>query len=167
MKHDQSGVPEKAVTDLLNGNQRAGLIILRVFIGWHFLYEGIIKWIDPAWSSAGFLRSSTGIFAGLFSWIAGNSTLLTIADILNEAGLVIIGAALIAGLRTRPTAVAGIILLGLFYLAHPPLFDGAAGEHYLLIDKNLIEMSGLFLLAVFDAGRIAGIDALIKKRRWC
>jgi thiosulfate dehydrogenase [quinone] large subunit len=142
------------------------LILLRVFVGWQFLYEGIIKWIDPAWSAASFLKSSTWIFAGLFSWIAGNNIPLAAADILNEAGLVLIGAALIAGLLTRPAAVAGIALLGLYYLAHPPFLEGGAGEHYLLIDKNLVEMAVLFLLLAFDAGRIAGIDALIKNRRW-
>jgi len=166
LKDDKSGDPQKEIPDLLNSSQRAGLIILRIFIGWHFLFEGIIKWTDPAWSSSVFLRSSTWIFAGLFSWIAGNRLLLTAADILNEAGLVLIGVALIAGLMTRPAAVAGMILLGLYYLAHPPFFDGAAGEQYLLIDKNLIEISGLFLLAVFDTGRIAGIDAFVKSRRW-
>ncbi len=153
----------------LNRGQQAGLLVLRVFIGWHFLYEGIMKWADPEWSAAGFLKSSTWILAGFFTWLAENNVLLSLVDFLNQAGLVIIGIALIAGFLTRPAAIAGMVLLGFYYLAHPPLFDGGlagpGGDQYLLIDKNLIEMAGLYLLFACKAGRIIGLDAMIIKWR--
>ena len=39
---------------------------LRVFVGWHFLYEGIAKLTAPSWSAAGYLRQARGPFADLF-----------------------------------------------------------------------------------------------------
>ena len=30
-------------------------LVLRIMIGWHFLYEGIVKLLDPRWSSAAYL----------------------------------------------------------------------------------------------------------------
>jgi uncharacterized membrane protein YphA (DoxX/SURF4 family) len=58
---------------------RVFLIALRIAIGWHFLFEGVEKWrsiergttetpsgIQRPFNSAGFLRESTGPFAGFF-----------------------------------------------------------------------------------------------------
>ena len=166
-------IPEKdahqTLSVKLSSTQKTGLVILRVFIGWHFLYEGLIKWSDPEWSAAGFLTTATWILSGFYTWLAENEILLAIVDFLNQAGLFLLGIALIAGLLTRTAAVAGMILLGLYYLAHPPLFDGGTpvttGSSYLLIDNNLIEMVALYLVYVFKAGRFSGLDALIEKWR--
>ena len=38
-----------------NKCQLYGLVTLRVLIGWHFLYEGVSKLINPYWSSAAYL----------------------------------------------------------------------------------------------------------------
>jgi len=38
--------------DAYSGSQLIGLVILRILIGWHFLYEGISKLVNPYWSSA-------------------------------------------------------------------------------------------------------------------
>ena len=43
---------------LTNQYQLYGLVTLRVLIGWHFLYEGISKVINPYWSSAAYLLDS-------------------------------------------------------------------------------------------------------------
>lgn len=42
------------------------LVLLRVSIGWHFLYQGIGKLKDPAFASEGFLSQAKGPFAGYF-----------------------------------------------------------------------------------------------------
>ena len=41
--------------DAYSGSQLIGLVILRILIGWHFLYEGISKLVNPYWSSAAYL----------------------------------------------------------------------------------------------------------------
>ena len=37
--------------DTYSESQLTGLVILRILIGWHFLYEGISKLINPYWLS--------------------------------------------------------------------------------------------------------------------
>ena len=36
------------------------LALLRVLIGWHFLYEGIVKVYNPDWTSFGYLATAQG-----------------------------------------------------------------------------------------------------------
>jgi len=50
---------------LENRCQLYGLVTLRALIGWHFLYEGISKLINPYWSSAAYLLDSKWVFSGL------------------------------------------------------------------------------------------------------
>ena len=42
------------------------LVILRVSIGWHFLYEGVSKYTNPRFSSVGFLSQARGPFAKFY-----------------------------------------------------------------------------------------------------
>lgn len=141
------------------------LVILRVAIGWHLLYEGIIKLINPNWSSVGYLMDSKGWFAGIFHSIATNPDALQVADFLNIWGLILIGLGLILGLFTRLSCYAGIALLSLYYLSHPPLLNATyiipSEGNYMLINKNLIELITLAVLLLFPTGRIIGIDRLI------
>ncbi len=148
------------------------LAVMRIAIGWHFLYEGVVKLLDPGWTAAGYLQTSTGPLAGLFRWLASDSTRLEVVDQLNTWGLILVGGCLMMGLLTRFTAACGIALLGLYYLAQPPLFGsaapGTAEGHYLFVDKNLVELLALCVVAVFPA-RTFGLDGILwswrRKRR--
>ncbi len=42
------------------------LVLLRITIGWHFLYQGLSKFDDPNFSSAGFLNQSKGPLGGYY-----------------------------------------------------------------------------------------------------
>ena len=97
------------------GWQLWSLVILRVAIGWHFLYEGLTKLLNPDWSSLGYLMDSKGLFSGMFHSMAGNVALLNVMDFINVWGLILIGAGLIVGLLTRTAAIAGIVLLAFYY----------------------------------------------------
>ena len=44
-----------------NNLQMTALVVLRVMIGWHFLYEGVAKLMKGNWSAAGFLLQSKSI----------------------------------------------------------------------------------------------------------
>jgi uncharacterized membrane protein YphA (DoxX/SURF4 family) len=48
------------------------LVLLRLAIGWHFLFEGVAKLTDPNWSSEGYLREASGPLAGWFQDLAGD-----------------------------------------------------------------------------------------------
>lgn len=140
------------------------LVILRVIIGWHFLYEGIVKLLSPGWSSWGYLMNSTGFMSGFFKAIAQNDALLGAADYLNIWGLILIGLGLILGLLTRVAQFAGIALLGMYYLANPPFASnsGAGFEgSYLVVSKDIIELAALVVLSFFNTGKFLGIDGLI------
>jgi len=145
------------------------LVLLRVSIGWHMLYEGAIKIINPDWSSFGYLMDSKGIFAGLFKSMATHQGVLQVVDFMNMWGLFLIGLGLIAGLFTRLSVICGIVLLSLYFLSHPPLasiqYIFPQEGSYLLVNKTLIEIIALFVLLAFPTGQSAGIDRFIQKKR--
>lgn len=144
------------------------LVILRVAIGWHLLYEGMIKLLNPNWSSVGYLMDSKGIFAGMFHSLAGNPDLLKVMDFLNVWGLVLIGAALILGLFTRVAIYGGITLLTLYYLSHPALLNVSyavpSEGSYMFVNKNLIEMITLVVLLLFPTWKEVGVDRFIFRK---
>lgn len=146
---------------------QAGILItLRFLIGWHLLYEGIYKFAHPEWSSIAFLAQSKWIFSGIAEWITSNAGLLHTVDLLNTWGLTAIGLGLVLGLFTRPAAIAGSVLLMLYYLFNPPFIGTGAmvpmEGNYLIVNKNLIEAVTLVLIAVSPAAKRFGLDMLIQ-----
>jgi thiosulfate dehydrogenase [quinone] large subunit len=141
------------------------LVIFRLLIGWHFLYEGIAKLLNPYWSSAGYLLEAKGIFSGLATSIVSSPATLKIVDFLNVWGLIAIGATLIAGVLTQASSIAGIVLLLLYYIFNPPFlgytYANPAEGSYLIINKVMIEMWALLVLFLFPTGRIIGLDRFI------
>jgi len=71
--------------------QMTTIVVLRVLIGWHFLYEGVAKFLKPNRSAAGYLMQSRGWFAPLFHWIADTPSVLAIVNQMNIWGLMAIG----------------------------------------------------------------------------
>ncbi|HCC69881.1 MAG TPA: DoxX subfamily [Bacteroidales bacterium] len=148
-----------------SNSQLTLLVVLRVLIGWHFLYEGLSKLVNPDWSSVAFLLDSKGVFSSLFSSLATNPNVLKIVDFMNIWGLILIGLGLILGLFTRISIIAGIALLGIYYLSHPPMvgfsFSVPSEGSYLWVNKNLIELAALSVLLVFPTWKKTGIDRFI------
>jgi len=143
------------------------LALLRIAIGWHFLYEGWTKLVYPSWTSAGYLKGSTGPLSGFFHWLATSGSFIRISDQLNIWGLVLVGLALMLGVLVRPAAVSGVALLALYYLASPPLFapfvNGMGEGQYLVVNKNLVELFSLAVVAAFPATSL-GLGALAARR---
>jgi thiosulfate dehydrogenase [quinone] large subunit len=145
------------------------LLFLRMLIGWHFLYEGIAKLLNPYWTSAGYLSETKGLFSGLFTALADNPSLLKIVDFLNIWGQIVVGLALIVGLLTSWACFAGILLLFLYYVCNPPFvgysYTVPSEGSYLIVNKILIEMAALGILLAFPTGKIVGLDGLIFKKK--
>lgn len=141
------------------------ITLLRVFVGWHFLYEGISKLSSPSFTAAGYMKASRGPFAGFFKWIAGQPNLLENANFVTEWGLTIVGLLLILGLFTRFASVAGIGFLLLFYFANPPFvgyfYSLPTEGSYLIVNKNLVELCALVVILVTGSGRFAGLDRIV------
>ena len=144
------------------------LLTLRFAIGWHLLYEGITKVMNPQWSSSSFLHESKGILSGLADWILSNPNLLLAVDHLNAWGLVAIGVGLIFGLFFKPAAIAGSILIFFYYLSAPPLvgfeYTLPADGANLVINRTLIEAIALYGLVLFPTNTIFGLDFFIQSR---
>lgn len=149
--------------------QLSWLLILRLAIGWHFLYEGLVKLMNPNWSSVGFLLDSGGFMKGFFNMLADNPAAVNIIDYMNIWGLILIGLSLILGLLTRPAIIFGIILLAMYYLSHPPFvgirYAVPSEGSYLIINKTLIELFALCVLFVFPSSNYIGFDRFICKRK--
>jgi thiosulfate dehydrogenase [quinone] large subunit len=149
-------------------NTRAAQIaitVLRVVIGWHFLYEGIAKLTAPSWSAAGYLRQARGPFAGFFQGLAGNPDMLANADLITMWGLALVGLLLMLGLFTRLASLGGIGFLLMFYLANPPFvgyfYSIPMEGSYLVVNKNLVELCALAVIFVTRSGHFAGLDRII------
>ncbi|MBX7256807.1 MAG: DoxX family protein [Candidatus Hydrogenedentes bacterium] len=140
--------------------------LLRVLIGWHFLYEGVVKLAAEKWSAGSYLASSRGFLSGFYHWLASDPTILRVTDLMNMWGLTLIGVALILGLFTRTASLFGALLLGFYYMAYPPfagLDFGAPSEgHYLLVNKTLVEMVALLALASIRPGIQLGLDRIVR-----
>ena len=149
--------------------QLSWLVILRIAIGWHFLYEGLVKLMNPNWSSVGYLLDSEGFMRSIFVSLSSDPALVNILDIFNIWGLILIGLGLILGFLSRPACIFGIALLAMYYLSHPPFvglrYAVPSEGSYLIINKTLIEMLALVLLFVFPSSKYIGIDRFIFKRK--
>ena len=134
--------------------QMTWLMMLRLFIGWHFMYEGLVKIMNPKWTSLPYLLDSKGPAASFF-----------INNSLNEWALLLIGLGLTLGCLYRLSSVGGMILLAMYTLSHPS-FVGASymmpfEGSYLWIDKNLVEFAALGLMCVFPTSQIIGFDRVL------
>lgn len=149
--------------------QRGLLTLLRIAIGWHFLYEGHAKFFSGSWTSAGYLEASRWIFGGAFQWMASHPAVIALVDAVNIGGQILIGLLLITGTLTRAASLAAIALLLLYYLANPPLVGLGlaipADGHYLVVDRNLIELLTLAFLAALPVTALPGVDRWFVRRR--
>uniref|UniRef100_UPI003217604A DoxX family membrane protein n=1 Tax=uncultured Draconibacterium sp. TaxID=1573823 RepID=UPI003217604A len=149
--------------------QITALVLLRFLVGWHILYEGIAKLLNPQWSSASFLNESQWILSGFADWAMSNSGVLATVDFMNIWGLIAIGFGLVLGLFSRAAAVAGAALVLVYYLNAPPLigleYSLPADGSNLIVNKTLIEAGALCVLALFPTSKIFGIDALLFKQK--
>jgi len=129
------------------------ITLLRMAIGWHFLYEGIAKIVAGGWSSQSYLANTTGFFSPFYHWLAA-SPAIGIIDWLNITGLILIGLALFFGLFTRIAAVCGALLLMLYYFAYPPfgfsLLSTSGESHLYIVNYQLAEAIMLIFFAVYS-----------------
>lgn len=131
------------------------LFLLRLTLGWLFLYAGLSKVLDPQWSSVGFLTNAK-TFGPLYDFFASESNIVWI-DFANKWGLTAIGAGLITGAFTTFASIAGIILMVLYYF--PVLDFPYAGANGYLIDDHIIYIFSLAIFIKYKAGQSWGLDA--------
>lgn len=144
-----------------------GIVLLRLLIGWHFLYEGVVKVYNPDWSAFSYLATAQGPLHFLFTPLASEG-LINWVDTLNIMTLLFVGCSLLLGVLEKKGTIAAIGLLALYYFAHPP-FPGLqqlnVEGNYWFVNKNLIELVACFVLFQNPTGEIFGVRSLFKKDR--
>jgi thiosulfate dehydrogenase [quinone] large subunit len=149
-----------------SSGQLYALVALRLLVGWHFLYEGVIKMYNPSWSAKGYLLSAS-ILKPFFTWLASDS-LIPVVDTANIAALMIVGISFVIGFKTRWAAMIGMALMALYYLAHPPIGSAPQGPvegSYWIVNKNLIELAALWVIMVFPTAWAFGLENLFSKTK--
>lgn len=156
----------------ISGINRAAswlLTVVRIAIGWHFLYEGIAKIIAGNWSSAPYLAGSRWIFAPVFNAMADSAAVTSVVDFINIWGMILVGLGLIAGLLTRYASIGGAVMLLFYFVAYPPVPGYTVGVpvegSYLWINKTLIEFFVLAAFSFMTSGYHFGMDRLINRWR--
>ena len=151
-------------TSGLTSAQMTTVVVLRVLIGWHFLYEGLSKLTAESWSASGYLLQSRGPLEGFFKGIAANPGMLDTVNQLNMWGLTAIGLGLILGAFTRLASASGTLVLLLLYLCNPPFvgyfYSVPTEGSYLIVNKNLVEAAALAVIFVTNSGRAVGLDRI-------
>jgi len=143
------------------------ITIIRIGVGWHFLYEGCIKMFAEEWSSASYLNNTYGFLSGFYHWLAASSGRLAVVDFLNVWGLILIGLALFLGLFVRWASLAGVLLLSLYYFAYPPFGISLLGGNstVYIINQLFIEASILVFFFCYRE-RGYGLDDAIQLLKW-
>lgn len=137
--------------------QQASLFLLRVSLGWMYLWAGITKIVNPQWSAAGYMQKAK-TFPELYQWLSTSSALPFI-NFLNEWGLTLLGVSLILGIFIRVSSSLGIVLMLLYYL---PILDFPyPNPNSFIVDQHIIFILALLLLISFRAGRVWGLE------KWC
>ena len=140
------------------------ITIVRMTIGWHFLYEGIAKLSSEKWSAESFLSGTFGFTSDFYHWLASSPLRMEVIDQLNVYGLILIGLALFLGAFIRWASLGGIALLLLYYFAYPPFGISLLGAHdgsVFIVNKIFIE-AVMLIFIFFYKEKGYGIDELIK-----
>jgi len=163
--------------DALSRVRDRGLVILRVVLGFGFLWAGLEKFFEikgtGPFSAAGFLSHATaGTVPNMVGhdaatmvhnpthqlWVdlAANPGLVGIVNFLVVFGEIAIGVALILGIATRLAGSLGALMMFLFWIA---AWDFANG----IINEQFVYMLLSAVVAYTSSGLVFGLDAFIEK----
>jgi thiosulfate dehydrogenase [quinone] large subunit len=135
----------------------AATLILRLAMGWIFIWSGFDKLITN-FSASGFLvHASTGPLQDTFVRMGGSQAALNVVDPLVIWGQILIGFSLVLGIFTRFGLLMAALMVFMFYLAQ--LWP--ANNPFL--DEHIVYIAVFALLGSLGAGRILGLDAVIEK----
>ena len=141
----------------MEGFSKLSLFLLRITIGWFYLYAGITKVIDPTFSAEGYLKTAK-TFTAFYGWLASPG-ILPLTNFISEWGLTLLGISLILGIGVRLSSTLGALLMLLFYL---PILDFPyPNAHAFLVDEHIIYIFVLLYFAAIRAGRVYGLE------NWC
>jgi thiosulfate dehydrogenase [quinone] large subunit len=132
------------------------IFYFRMTMAWTFLYAASHQVFVPSFSVVGFLQR-TKTFHDLFA-VFTTPAMAPITTFLVEYGHLLIGLSLLTGLMVRVSAAFGIMLMGIYWLAHMdwPFIENT---NNLIVDYHLVYAGVLAYLIVKRAGHVWGLDA--------
>jgi len=139
---------------------KLSLLLLRLGIGWVFLYAGLTKVLNPDWSAAGYLNSAK-TFSGFYQWLASDANLGWV-NFLNQWGLTLIGTALILGLAVKLASYGGAAMMLLYYF--PVLTFPKIGANSYLVDAHIIYALVMLVLAARGSEETWGVYSWLKTK---
>jgi len=141
----------------MSKNEKIVILLLRLSLGWIFLYSAVTKISNPSWTAEGLLKNAQS-FSALYQWFASAEILPTV-NFINEWGQLFLGISLILGIGVRLSSILGAVLLLLYYF--PQLNFPYIGRTAYLVDEHIVYSLVLVYFAVIRAGRVYGLD------NWC
>jgi thiosulfate dehydrogenase [quinone] large subunit len=134
-------------------SQKVSLLILRLSMGWLFLYAGVTKVLNPNWSAAGYIKDAKS-FPEFFAFLS-RPEILPLLNFVNMWGLTLLGVSLILGVGVRLSSILGAALMVLYYL---PILDFPyPNEHSYIVDEHIVYAAALLVLGALGAGRAWGL----------
>jgi len=136
--------------------EKSLILYFRLTMAWTFLYAASHQVFVPGWSVVGFL-SHTKTFHNAFV-VFTTPTMAPITTFLVEYGHLLIGLSLLTGLMVRVSASFGVLLMGIYWMAHMdwPFIENT---NNLIVDYHLVYAGVLVFLIVKRAGHVFGLDA--------
>lgn len=140
--------------------QRTMIVLLRVSMGWVFLFAAIRQIPNPDFSAAGFMSGAT-----TFPWffqLMSTAPFLTVIDFVIPWAHLLIGLGLILGFGVRLAAIGGATLMFLYYL--PRLDFPMVGPQNFIVEYHLVYALVIVYLAAVKAGRVFGLEGWLEQR---
>ena len=139
----------------MTGSTRGFLLVFRLLMAWTFIYAASHQAFDPHFTIVGFLKS-TKTFHALFMPFT-DPAIAPVVSFMVAWGHLLIGLSLLFGLLTRLSAVFGIGLLMMYWLAHMD-FPFIENHNNFIVDYHIVYSVVLAFLIDGKAGLVAGLD---------
>jgi thiosulfate dehydrogenase (quinone) large subunit len=138
---------------------RSIIFILRVLVGWIFLYAGVWQILQDY--SAGAFLQHVVTFHDFFAHFA-EPAVLPYANFLVKWGQLLIGLSLVSGLLVRLSGPFAFLLMVTYYFAYMewPFIENHLN---LFVDFHLVYAIVIVFLVAHDAGRVWGLDGAIER----
>lgn len=133
--------------------------LLRLALGWLYLYAGLTKVMNPSWTSKAYLEGATTMH-GFYAWLTSPGIMQAV-DFLNTWGLTLLGVSLILGIGMKVSTRLGAVLMALYYI--PILAFPMVGAHSFLVDEHVIYALALLWLGVSPDARQWSLAASTKR----
>jgi thiosulfate dehydrogenase [quinone] large subunit len=140
--------------------QKTTLLLLRIALGWVFLYAGLTKVLNPEWTAAGYLKGAK-TFTDLYQWFAADANIGWVS-FLNQWGQTLIGAAMILGVGVRIASWGGALMMLLYYF--PVLVFPKIGANSYLVDEHIIYALVFLVFGALGAQSTWGVSAWLKNK---